>query len=137
MANIENLFKHNIFFENKSEYCIERTIEINLTALYKSNIIYDIKKLGIKSVFDLELKIKPFLYYLASKYLNPKQKYCRIAGVIVVGLFYKNESYGGENIYRKVNKFYSVTNERVCLYTSEFTQHIRNIEQESFFFFSF
>ena len=44
MANIENLFKHHIFFENKLQYCIERTLGINLTAVYKSNIIYDITK---------------------------------------------------------------------------------------------
>ena len=56
-----------------------------------------------------------------------------------MGICYKNKSYGGENIHRKVNKFHSgITNERVVLlYTSEFTRHIRNEEQESFLVFPF
>ena len=70
MVNIENLFKHNIFFtpfdEHIADYISIRDFTINV--VYVSNKIYNDKKLGIRDVDGLIDKIDLFFYYLASKY---------------------------------------------------------------------
>ena len=78
MENIEKILKHNICFtsseENVSTFISTRNFDISI--VYKSNTIYDVKSLGIKNFKDLMDKIEPFLYYLAGKYQTKKENYC-------------------------------------------------------------
>ena len=65
MKSIENLFKHKIFFSQQREDCDYREEgKVKWSSLYKSNIIYDHKKIGFTDMNDLLTQIKPFLYYL-------------------------------------------------------------------------
>ena len=71
MDKIENLFKHKIFFTQPREdrdYRFDG--KVRYTNIYKSNLIYNYKKIGFRDIDDLLTKIKPFLYYLASKDVN-------------------------------------------------------------------
>ena len=73
MENIENLFKHNIFFspvnEDRTSYISNDNFSINVAYISKN---ITLEKLNIRHVEDLLDQIDPFLYYLASKYLENK-----------------------------------------------------------------
>ena len=69
MENIENLFKHNIFFTHPREIRNYREGgKVKWSGIYKSNTIYNHKK--ITDIDMLFTQIKPFLYYLGSKDVN-------------------------------------------------------------------
>ena len=75
MANIENLFKHNIFFtpvnEDRTSFVSNDNFSISVAYISKNIIL---EKLNIRHVEDLLDRIDPFLYYLASKYQEYKEK---------------------------------------------------------------
>ena len=75
MVNIEKILKHNIFFTPFKEHVTNfiNTRNFDISTVYKSNKIYDVKSLGIKNFKDLMDKMEPFLYYLASKYQKKKE----------------------------------------------------------------
>ena len=74
MSNIENLIKHKIFFTQprQNHYNKDGRV-ITWSGIYKSNTIYNHKKIGITNGDELLTQIKPFLYYLGSKCLNNKE----------------------------------------------------------------
>ena len=74
MANIENLFKHNIFFtpvnEDRTSFISKDNFSISAAYISKNIML---EKLNIRHVEDLLDQIDPFLYYLASKYQKYKE----------------------------------------------------------------
>ena len=74
MANIQNLFKHNIFFTSVNEDRISFVSNDNfsISVVYISkNIMW--REKNINQLGDLLDQIDPFLYYLASKYQKSKE----------------------------------------------------------------
>ena len=73
MENIENLFKHNICFtpvnEDRTSFIGNGNFSISVAYISKNIML---KKINIRHVKDLLDQIDPFLYHLASKYLENK-----------------------------------------------------------------
>ena len=93
MYKIESLFKHNIFFTYMREYYNNLYVQRNtMTCVYKSNIIDNIKSLGITNTNDLSNKIKLLIYYLLSKHLKREENCYRYVVLLEVALFLVNET---------------------------------------------
>ena len=89
MKNIENLFKHKIFFTQPREDCDYRGEEtVKWSGIYKSNVIYNHNTI-FTDIDDLLTQIKPFLYYLASKDVNREGDRYIFETELVVGFFWK------------------------------------------------
>ena len=64
--NIENLFKHKIFFTQQREDCdYGEGGKVKWSGIYKSYTIDDHKKIGVTDTDELLTQIKPFLAPLA------------------------------------------------------------------------
>ena len=95
MENVENLFKHKIFFTQLDIEQLEHSTDgttIKRRKTYESNTIYDHKKLCFTNKNELLTQIKPFLYYLGSIDMNREgDRYqCETVLTIELRLKYKN-----------------------------------------------
>ena len=106
MENIENLFKHNIFFtpvnEDRTSFISNDNFSINVAYISKNIML---EKLNINQLEDLLDQIDPFLYYLASKYLENKgnnayEAFCQVD-------FCFGNLPNTNHVYSNVNIFYS------------------------------
>ena len=69
MDKIQNLFKHYIPFPYADG--ISFTLEsgkVDMTYLYKTDVIHNPERYGITDYHDIKRKIQSFLYYVTSKY---------------------------------------------------------------------
>ena len=88
MVNIEKLFKHKIFFTPPREICnYMEGGKVKFSGTYKSNTIYNHKKIGVTDMDELLTQIKPFLYYLGSKDVNREGDGYIFETDLLVGLF--------------------------------------------------
>ena len=121
MENIENLFKHNIFFTHRREDCDYREGgTVRWSGIYKSNTIYDHKKLGFTDNDEILNQIKPCLSYLyifkacftvglfwKDKNSNDDEyeyKYIKIWGVHISTEFYFSTFFPYNFVYRELEK---------------------------------
>ena len=76
MKSIEKILKHNFFFiftSTRNSSMSDLSIFYSQhTITYFSNTVYDPASLNITNSIDLMEKLKPFLYYLSSEYLERK-----------------------------------------------------------------
>ena len=75
MDTIKNIFKHKIFFTQPWVDC-DYYYEGQLTgwgSIYKSNTIYNHKKIGDIYTDEFLEHLKPILFYLGSKGLNREE----------------------------------------------------------------
>ena len=98
MTNIENLFKHNTFFNlvSSEEWLFNKQENKKVWKLrYESNEIHNHQ-------VDEKLinYIKPFLYYLASKNINREGEGCRFQATHEVGVCWKNMYYDDGYYYQ-------------------------------------
>ena len=101
MENIGNLFKHKIFFTQQREDCDYREGgKVKRSGIYKSNTIYDHKKIGVTDRDELLTQIKPFLYYLGSKDVNREGDGYIFETDLLVGLFWKYKNSNDEYDYK-------------------------------------
>ena len=72
MENLENFFKHKIFFTNDGvvNYDHHSDGDVGLETNYKSQILNDLIKYNIDTTPKLADKINPFIKYLKSKHMK-------------------------------------------------------------------
>ena len=68
MANIENIFKNQVYFKSINISGVEYASYITKFSLYKTMLIKDPQKMGIDDSGDVYEKVKPFINYLVSNY---------------------------------------------------------------------
>ena len=103
MENIENLFKHKMFFTQQREDCdYKEGGKVKWSGIYKSNTIYNHKKIGVTDIDMLLTQIKPFLYYLGSKDVNRDGDGYICETVLYVGLFWKYKNSNDEYDYKYI-----------------------------------
>ena len=104
MESKENLFKHKMFFTQPREDCDYRLEgKVKCSGIYKSNTIYNNKKIGVRDIDDLLTQIKPFSYYLASKDVNREEDGYKIFTDLWVGLFWKYKNSNDEYEYKHIH----------------------------------
>ena len=72
MANIENIFKNQVYFKSINSSVDEYASYITKFSLYKTMLIKDPKNMGIDDSGDVCEKVKPFINYLVSNYTTMK-----------------------------------------------------------------
>ena len=103
MVNIEKLFKHKILFTPPREICNYREgRKVKFSGTYKSNTIYNHKKIGVTDMDELLTQIKPFLYYLGSKDVNREGDGYIFETDLLVGLFWKYKNSNDEYDYKYI-----------------------------------
>ena len=103
METIENLFKHKIFFTHPREICdYGEGGKVKWSGIYKSNKIYNHKKIGVIDMDELLAQIKPFLYYLGSKDVNREGDGYIFETDLLVGLFWKYKNSNDEYDYKYI-----------------------------------
>ena len=73
MENIKKFFNDKLYFYSGREEDVRYNNIMSdaiLSIVYKSNKINEFKEIGIDDYLDLAYKLKPFYYYLFSKYRN-------------------------------------------------------------------
>ena len=103
MENIKNLFKHKIFFTQLREDCDYREGgTVRWSQIYKSNTIYNNKKIGVTKRDELLAQIKPFLYFLGSKDVNREGNGYIFEAELNLGLFWKYKNSNDEYDYKYI-----------------------------------
>ena len=103
METIKNLLKNNTFFTQPREGCnYGEGGTVRWSSIYKSNTIYNHKKIGITDMDELLAQIKPFLYYLASKDVNREGDGYIFETNLLVGLFWKYKKSNDEYDYKYI-----------------------------------
>ena len=95
MDNIQNLFKHTIPFPCAYAHGFTRESgAVTMTGLYRSEVIHNPERYGITDYHDIKRKIKPFLYYLTSKYKDKSRGHdiYRNTADIEVGVFLRSSN---------------------------------------------
>ena len=103
MENIENFFKHKIFFtQSMEDYDYREGETVRWFGIYKSNTIYNHKKIGVTDRDELLTQIKPFLYYLGSKDVNREENEYIFEVDLIIGLFWKYKNNNDEFHYKYI-----------------------------------
>ena len=92
----KKLFKNNVPFHlHSKEYFGEhKTCEATaIWASYETNMIHEPIKLGISNYKDLMNKVKPLIYYIASKYQNTRKWTKKYEISFLVTVFYSNNNH--------------------------------------------
>ena len=102
MENIENLFKHKLFFKPRGICDYGEGGKVKWSGIYKSNKICNHKKIGFTDRDELLTQIKPFLYYLGSKDVNREGNGYIFEVDLFVGLFWKYKNSNDEYDYKYI-----------------------------------
>ena len=107
--NIENFYKHKIIFTKPREDCDYRENcvyregqTVRWAEIYKSNTIYNHKKIGVTDREELLTQIKQFLYYLGSKDVNCEGYRYIFEVELIIGFFWKYKNSNNEYDYKYI-----------------------------------
>ena len=113
MANIENIFKNQVYFKSINSSVDKYASYITKSLLYKTMLIKDPQSMCIDDSGDVYEKVKPFINYLVSNYTTMKPEgYRYINSLFEIGIFIRdNEDYKklvkvDVDIYGDVFNFY-------------------------------